>query len=190
MGERDELKIFLAPEVVERYPSQPEYGRLYMKYTLLQSVDALSPKTETADLIRLLVAPEVMTGADAGKCKAEIKNQAVRLARLTLRREGKSFVVKNGVNPLVTKVQPVIDALNAPDCRGLEEAFRNLGADVPDCERGVLKKVAEGWAWEIMSGDVAGEAAGRYLPKMAIAFGADGYNRFVDEYNNGKEESK
>ena len=111
-------------------------------------------------------------------------------ARVTLRAEGKSFVVKDGVNPLVAKVQPVVDALNAPACEGLETALRALGLDVRDYDRGDLKKIGDSWRAQVMRGDLSGSDAVRLLGKIAVVLGAEGYNRFVDEYNNGKAGGK
>ena len=105
--------------------------------------------------------------------------------------EAETFVpCPGGVNPLVAKVQPVVDALNAPACEGLESALRALAADVRDVDRVDLKKLGDTWRAQVMRGDVLGNDAARLLGKIAVVLGADGYNRFVDEYNNGKAGSK
>ncbi|MCX6996328.1 MAG: hypothetical protein NTV49_04415 [Kiritimatiellaeota bacterium] len=185
VGERAIFQAAVEPVLARRFASQLEMGRLYMKYTVLQGLPMIGAGTSDDDLTRLLLAPEALGLNEADHCKQEIKNHAARLAKLRLRAEGTTFVVKNGINPLVVKVQPVIDALNAPACEGLEAALRALGAKVADCERTELKKMADVWATQMMSGDLAGGEASRYLGKVAIAMGAEAYNRFVDEFNNG-----
>ena len=106
---------------------------------------------------------------------------------LKLRAEGKSFVMKDGVNPLTAKVAPVVAALNAPACQGIEEALKALDGVSPQAmEREPLQKVAAVWEQQIMQGDISTPAAARLLGRIAVARGVEGYNRFVTEYNDGK----
>ena len=151
----------------------------------MQGIGEFSEGVNEADLIRLLLAPEPASLADVQTMKAAVKARAVRLARQGLRAEGKSFVVKNGVNPLEVKVRPVIDALNAQECAGLEAAFRGLGSTVQDVDRSGLAPLTVGWRAKILSGEMGGAEAAARLGKIALVMGADGYNRFVDEFNNG-----
>ena len=81
------------------------------------------------------------------------------LARHELRAEGKSFVVKDGVNPLVAKLQPVVDAMNAPECKGLEAALRAIGGDVVDQDRTAARVLVTQCAEEVMAGDMQGKDA-------------------------------
>jgi hypothetical protein len=81
-------------------------------------------------------------------------------------------------------VRPVVEALNAPECRGLEAALRALGCNVADRDRGDLRRVAGEWQQAIMR-DGAGVYVHMMLGKLSVALGPEGYNRFVDVYNNG-----
>ena len=190
VSHRDAFKSAVATVCAKRYAAQPEYGRLVAKYLFQQGITFASPSVAEDDLAAWLLAPEPMALSDADAVKRSIKEHAIVLARAVLRSEGKSFVAKDGVNPLAAKVQPVVDALNAPVCEGLETALRGLGADVRDYDRNSLVKFADTWREPIMRGDLSASEAGRYLGKMAIVLGTDGYNRFVDEYNNGKAGGK
>jgi len=190
VSHRDAFKSAVASVCAKRYAAQPEYGRLVAKYLFQQGITLASPSVVEDDLAAWLLAPEPMALSDADAVKRSIKEHAIVLARAVLRADGKSFVAKDGVNPLAAKVQPVVDALNAPACDGLETALRGLGADVRDYDRSSLVKFADTWREPIMRGDLSASEAGRYLGKMAIVLGTDGYNRFVDEYNNGKAGGK
>lgn len=136
-----------------------------------------------AEAVRVLLAPDVMSMPEAGQIKDAIKQHVVRLGRLKLRAEGRSFVTKNNVNPLVEKVEPVVKALNAPECQGLEAALRALDVDIPDVDRSSLRKTIAPWQATIMTGDTDGQA---YLGKISVVLGVEEYNRFVTEYNDGK----
>jgi len=94
-------------------------------------------------------------------------------------------VVKNGVNPLVVMVQPVVAALNAPECAGVEAALRDLGSTVPDVDRKALRDLVAGWQPRMMSGEMGPAEVNQVLGKIAVGLGPDAYNRFVDAYNNG-----
>ena len=190
VAERGALKAAAGTVYARRYAEQPEFGRLWMKYRFLRDVSIYSPEVSVEDMVSLLMAVEPMAITDAESAKRAIKTRVVDMARASLRAEGKSFVMKNGVNPLVAKVQPVVDALNAPACEGLEAALRGLGATIQDVDRTELKKVSDAWRAQIMRGDVTGNEAARLLGKISVVLGSDGYNGFVDEYNNGKASRK
>lgn len=173
-----------------RYAQQPEYGRLHVKYVLLRGVSTFSPDVGEEDLVRYLVAPEGLTLGNAEKCKKAIKERAVALARVRLRASGKSFVVKDGVNPLVVMVQPVVAALNAPECAGVEGALRELGSTVADCDRAAMREAVAGWKPKVLSGEMGPTAVNAVLGKIAVELGPDAYNRFVEVYNNGSAGAK
>ena len=105
--------------------------RLYASDEVLAGAVFADPALDVADLVELL-APEPLELRECERAKQAVKDRAVKMARVKLRREGKSFVVRDGVNPMVECVAPVVAGLNAPACAGLEAALRGLGADVMD----------------------------------------------------------
>jgi len=173
-----------------RYAKQSEYGRLVLKYTVLRGISVFGPDTSEEDLLRCLLAPEGLVLSNAENCKKAIKERAVALARIKLRAEGKSFVVKDGVNPLVVMVQPVVAALNAQECTGLETALRELGSTARDIDRKPMHDLVVSWQPKMMSGEMGPSEVNLVLGKIAVALGPDAYNRFVDAYNNGTAGAK
>ena len=166
-----------------RLASRPVYGRLYVD-TLMLGQRINQGLGDIDGMVSALLAGEQLNLDEAGECKAGIKAAAVRLARERLRAEGLSFVVHGGVNPIAERVRPVVEALNAPECEGLDASLRALGCDVADRDRGDLRRVAGEWRQAIMRGE-AKAALNLMLGKISVALGPDGYNRFVDAYNNG-----
>ena len=144
----------------------------------------------TEDLVELLLAPEPKSlsgfewggwewqAAGPAAIKNEIKERAVRLARQALRAEGKSFVMKDGVNPLVAKLQPLVDALNAPNCVGLEAALRGLGVESADRDRKPLAEVVAAYSNSVMIGESLDAEREIRLGTLAVGLGVEGYNRF------------
>jgi hypothetical protein len=185
VAERGEFRAAVEEAGGVKYAKQPEFGRLTVKYTVLQGKSIYGAGVEDEERVRYLLAPESMTVSCAENCKRGIKERAIVLARLKLRAEGKSFVVKDRVNPLVAMVQPVVDALNAPECAGVEAAMRALGSGVPDLDRKALREAVTGWQPAMMAGEMGPGDVNQVLGKIAVVLGPDAYNRFVDAYNNG-----
>ncbi len=183
--ERGQFEGVLKRSLAAQYPKNPAYAR-WMAYETLNGIDRNRRNASAQEMVRVILAPEGMTLQTANHFKKTLKDRAVVLAREKLRREGKSFVAKDGVNPLEQAVKPVVDALNAPLCEGIEEALRGLGCEIADVDRGELRTWAEKNQGEIMMGDVSSvHVINATVGKLAIALGPDGYNQFVDEYNNG-----
>lgn len=109
-----------------------------------------------------------------------------------LRKNGKSFVSivgpdgKVSVNPITDASKPIIDALNAPKCEGLEAALREIGIDVPDYDRTRITTLVPDYMDKIMYGEIPFNNVGSIL----MFLGVDGYNKWVDEYNNGTPTTK
>ena len=185
VNERADFAKGLEGTVAQRYPAMPEFRRLFLKYSVLRDMPLFGAGVNEEDWVRWLLAGEPMDVATAQGLKEAIKARAVLLARSKLRAEGKTFVVKNGVNPLVAKVQPVVEALNAPECAGIEEALRGVGCAMGNVDRKEMRQMAKKWSTEVMQGELIESAAGQVLGKVAVALGAEGYKKFVDVYNNG-----
>jgi len=125
--ERAVFRSVVEPVVVGGFAAQPTMGRLHLKYTFLRGKPVISADTSEDDLVSLLVAPEPLSLKEVDAIKRVLNERAIRLVRLGLRAEGKSFVMKDGVNPLTARVGPGVEALNAPGCEGIEAALRGLG---------------------------------------------------------------
>lgn len=118
------------------------------------------------------------------KKKKQLCLQASRLVKRELRAQGKSFVSNKGANPLDAPMHEFVSAMNAPRFSGLKQWIekwapdhvwvepRQIGSDE-------ISKLKE----DIMNGDK--ELEGRNSGILLIYLGTEGYNRFVDEYNNG-----
>ena len=187
LDRRAELSEFLRTRRARLRPQDvglPEFGRLYLKYVVLRNEWVYGATIEWDDLVALLLAPEPLEIRYAELLKSRIKDRAVRLARERMHAQGLSFVMQDGVNPLAERVRPLVEALNAPECRGLEGELRSLGCDVPDRDRAELRRVAEAWRQAIVRGEV-GTDLDRKLGKLSVALGPEGYNRFVELYNHG-----
>jgi hypothetical protein len=182
---RAELEPMLQELIGGRYPGQPVFGAHVVKYALVRDIPVFSVEVEIADLVKLLLASEPVQMTHAAQVKNVIRAAAVNLVKSKLRAEGKSFVVQDGVNPLAEGIRPVVDALNAPGCSGLEAALRGLGGEVQDVDRTELDALAGVWRSAIMAGELYGGEMNKVLGKLAVALGVDGFNAFVDHYNNG-----
>jgi hypothetical protein len=112
---------------VSNMKSWPAYARLYVDTVLLGGQGIGRGLGDVNGMVSALLAGEHLILQEAAACKEGIKAAAVRLTRERLRAEGLSFVVRDGVNPIAERVRPVVEALNAPECQGLEAALRVLG---------------------------------------------------------------
>jgi hypothetical protein len=183
VAEREQFRAAVTKVAQTRYATIPVFGDYFVDLTAMRGLPFMGEEWGAEALIRVLLADERLLLVNAQKAKESLKRLAVRLAREKLRAEGRSFVMKDGVNPLEALARPVVAALNAPECAGLEAAFRALGVEVADQERGGVRASAGAWRAQIESGEATDVA---FLGKIAVVLGPEGYNRFVDEYNTGK----
>ena len=122
---------------------------------------------------------------DVKDAKEMLKDAAEKAVKAALRKQGKTFVVKNGVNPIEAAMAPVVNALNAPKLDGLEAALRGVGIDCRD--RGDLTAV-----WSAIEAEKDDVFYGRKAAHqqadggIILLLGPDGYNAWVDLYNGGK----
>lgn len=181
-GEFEDLMERLVPVV---YRGRPVAAEMALKYEVRQGRYSITAGTETADLVLLLLAPEPMRMRHSRRLRNATRDHAVRLARIQLREAGKSFVERDGVNPLADAVRPVVEALNAPMALGLEEALRGLGADVEDRDRSELQAMTMRLRDEVLRGDRIGRQRARILGRLSIGLGVDAFNAFVEEHNHG-----
>lgn len=122
---------------------------------------------------------------DMDWAKNQIKTMAVPYLKRSLRAKGKSFVTKDGVNPVEVGMKAVVDALNTPKLQGLEAALRGIGVDITDIPR--APKIWDAINAEkdaIFYGDKP--AHPEYDGGIMLLLGPDGYNTWVKEFNGGK----
>ncbi|MCC5850075.1 MAG: hypothetical protein JJU29_18470 [Verrucomicrobia bacterium] len=184
--QRDQFEVTLHRLAPHRFGTRPVFGELYVKYQVLRGHNVLSGQSETEDLARLLVAVEPLGLRDAERLRESVKWNAIRLARHQLREEGLSFVAVDDVNPLEDRVRPVVNALNEAGAEGLEQALRDLGAEVEDFDRRELLRQGDAWRERILLGDMSPSDASHILGKLSVALGVDGFNDFVEVYNHGE----
>jgi hypothetical protein len=142
---------------------------------------ALLQNATVSDLVALRLAPELRVFDEAPM----ILEKATAEAKKKLRSEGKSFVVKDGVNPLTPLLSPVVDALNAPLMVGLESALAGCGITIPNqnSARESMEAVSTGWKNVILDGDVAPEKQAPYLAALKVSLGVVEYNLMIKQYN-------
>lgn len=102
-----------------------------------------------------------------------------------LHKNGKSFLTKNGVNPLQPYMDKFVSALNAPWLDGVNECFAEIGR--VDCTLDLSKLPSDneiaGIVHEILNftRPFPTDALSKF--KLLIGLGTDGYNNLVREYN-------
>ena len=182
LAERVQFEVTLLNASIDLYPGMGDVKKhVTIKNWVIRDISIHD--TDITDLVPLLLAPEAASMDDAILYKRLIKEKAIAYARKKLRLEGKTFVVgADGINPLTVKMQPVVDALNAPVCDGLELALRNLGANVPNVGRDSLRAQAGQWQEKIMYGDMSPIL---HLGKIMIYLGSTEYNIWANKYNKG-----
>ena len=119
---------------------------------------------------------------EIGYVKKSIQRKAEAIIKRGLRKRGRSFVTKDGVNPCEEQMQSLTTALNAPNFDGLNQWLEYMGIAarldtshfLPESEVSALKDA-------VMYGDKAMD--GRTMSMLLVALGVDGYNAFVKEYN-------
>ncbi len=182
---RLELATEISEAVRSEFKERPVYGEHLLKYYLLGEGNMLSADCGIPDLVTFVLAPEPLNLPEAERVKSAIHEAAVRQAKVHLREQGRSFVVRDGVNPLVAVVAPVVDALNAPGCAGLEAALRGIGVAMEDRDRTDLERIGQEWSAAAMRGELTGSQLNARLGRVSIALGVGGFNAFVEDYNQG-----
>ena len=141
------------------------------------------------ELVRVLQADEPCGKASMESVKRALIKRAISAAKRELRARGKSFVTgADGVNPAEKLVQPVVDALNAPACKGINKAFSNIGISIDPFDCTALVETINTWKAQMLEDKVT--IKGNWIGKTILVLGIDGYNKFVDIYNNGTGDIK
>ena len=115
-----------------------------------------------------------------------ILNVAPKAIRHQIRKEGSSFVEKDGINPVQVRIDMLSKALNAPRLSGLNAAIKTCGMDYGlDFESKLLPEAeVETLKTDILNGDVGFTVQAGY--RLRTHMGIDAYNAFVKLYNGEK----
>ena len=115
-----------------------------------------------------------------------LQRQVQRKARAYLRKQGKSFVSKDGANPCEAVMTEFVAALNAPYLKGVNEWLEKVGATDRRIDVSKLPTEAEvaQLKEDILNGDKDMNRDYEFILKVCL--GVEGYNAFVKEYNGEK----
>ena len=129
---------------------------------------------------------EKMAAASALMCKQAIKDRATALARIQLRgMANPPPASSNGVSVVATMIAPVVIALNAPMCTGLETALQALGSPVTNVDRSALPALAATWQTNALNSVSSPAKVAAQLGKISVVLGVDAFNAWVNLYNAG-----
>jgi len=152
-----------------------------LPYDISQRADAADIAACLAEAVTLAHNPEFSSIRDIDQFKCALQALAAKGIRKALRRQGKSFVTKDGVNPCETALSALNSALNAPRLAGTGEWLAEFGfADSfavslpPEAQIAKLRE-------RVLDGDE--ELTPRNKALLYVCLGVDGYNVFVKEYN-------
>ena len=138
------------------------------------------------EVLRFVNQPMYITTYGINEHKRAIQSLAVKGVKKALRRQGKSFVTKDGINPCEKYLTALNVALNAPRLEGLDAWLKDLGfAKGFDTSSLPSEREVESLKEKILDGDV--DLTEAMKTQMYICLGVDGYNAFVKEYNGDKE---
>ena len=106
--------------------------------------------------------------------------------RHKIRGEGKSFVAKDGLNPVQDRIDRLSSALNAPRLQGLTAALKECGMDYGlDFEKNLMTADdVEKLRKDVLNGDKNFNPHFGY--QLRTHLGIDEYNKFVKLYNEGE----
>lgn len=115
-----------------------------------------------------------------------ILDVAPKAIKHQIRKEGSSFVEKDGVNPVQVRIDMLSKALNAPRLNGLNSAIKTCGMDYGlDFESKLLPEAeVETLKTDVLNGDV--DFTGLTCYRLRTHMGIDAYNAFVKLYNGEK----
>jgi len=106
--------------------------------------------------------------------------------KIWFRKNGKSVVEKNGVNPLAPYMDGLMAALNAPRMEGLNQCLETIGID-KKVDLSVLPsedKIYE-MRESVLIANIDLTKNGKAAFDLMVCLGVDGYNEMVRKYNDG-----
>ena len=183
------VSLCLSQVGTQLFPKNAELATRYNR-ELRDGIPMFAPQS-IQDAFALLTINDPTIPDDA--IKKYIMDRSLPLIRRTLRAQGKTFVtqmvVEGGKTNAVNPMQPFIDrisvALNAPCCKGLEDALTPIGVVIekPMDWSGVTASVTA-WQDKLMN-DGEGLGSG-WANRAKTVLGVQGYNDFIKVYNEGE----
>lgn len=170
------------------YPNSPALADRYGRY-IREGIPAFQPQS-IQDAFALLTINDPTIPDDA--IKKYIMDQSLPLIRRTLRAQGKTFVAQmvveggktNAVNPMQPFMDRISAALNAPYYKGLAEELMAIGAVIPNPpDWSAVAASVSAWQDKLMN-DGEGLGSG-WAGRAKSLLGVQGYNDFINVYNNG-----
>ena len=187
LKERARFAQMASNAVPSTYPLTPVGGMLGVKYGILQGINWSNPAGATEqELVNYLLAPEPMKATDVIPCKRAIKDKATALARIQLRAmPNPPPASSNGISSVSIMITPVVDALNAPLCVGLEPALRGLGGVSTNVDRSQLTGLCATWTNAAMQSLAVPSEVSAQLGKISVVMGPDAFTAWAAVYNRG-----
>ena len=170
----------------ETYQVSLSLDDFWRKTVITQKSMTTISEMKPSDYVRFLLnGGSAKPTPDVANAKRYLIATLEKKVKRSLRAAGKTFVTRDGINPVEVLMKPVIDAMNAPKLEGIEAAIEALGVNVP-------KSVRDNSVWAdiatrmngIMQGDLPADS--RSDGAIIILLGPDGYNAWVKEFNEGK----
>ena len=167
----------------------PAKKTLCLKYELF---DLNFDKISANDLIEYLKSGEFKS-SDIQKINESLKNAGLKVVKIWIRKQGKSFVAKKDAkgniidNPLTAPMKELTDALNGAKYAGINEWSTKYGANWETVEFPWLlsdEKIAE-----LKDNILIDEEkfSDENVKQLRVSLGVDGFNAFVKLYNEGTE---
>ena len=114
-----------------------------------------------------------------------IQRRGEKVIKKWLRRQGKSFVTKDGVNPCAVYMERLTAALNAPRFAGLNDWLEEMGIS-ERIDLSLFPSEAEVLTLRERILDADEELTEYKKTLLHLCLGVDSYNAFVKEYNGDK----
>lgn len=185
----------LRPVCARLYDEAKAAGKPYLTVKGLSFADKFA--FYLSEIVVAAYAPEVgdivnPSLADLARRKNLVKEGVTMVLKRKFREKGKSFVEKDGVNPLEKPITDFTTALDAPRFAGLVAWMEEWCPEAKaSAERMIAALPDAATVADLKDKIFFGEKdfTGKDQATLMMCLGVDGYNAFVKEYNEGAESS-
>lgn len=178
------------PKCTENLLTQTDFGKKYVrnhpvlvsairnskKYANMSFPEKINIYVETASNCEVLLKTKEVTFNN-------YMNDAVKIIKRKIRKDGKSFVVgEDGVNHVQNAIDALTSALQAPKCSGTKEWIAEWCPEYTwvECTWPTDEEIAK-LKNDVMYGEI--ELTEAISQKLLFNLGLDEYNKFIKEYN-------